>query len=138
MSIFDEIYEADKKSEYFLFQKLASSFARSVASVLKYKKINQKVLAEKLNVSEANISKIMRGDTNVTLLTIAKIANTLDCDIQDITMFDNKYIYSNTETLKANKLTWENNTSWMSCFQCPNIKNRPVFVINKQNNEIRG
>lgn len=94
MSIFDKMVKETLGSDYFEFQSLVSSFARSIESVLNHKKMSQKDLADLLSVSEAYISKIMKGDKNVTLFTIVKIAKALKCNVQDITLCDDNFIYS--------------------------------------------
>ncbi|MCX5905344.1 MAG: helix-turn-helix transcriptional regulator [Proteobacteria bacterium] len=44
--------------------------------------VNRKTLAEKLNVSKAYVTKLLRGNINFTLKTIISVANVLESDIQ--------------------------------------------------------
>lgn len=111
MGLFSKLVKEAVNSEDYDFEKLAYSFARSVLSYMRQKKITQKDLAEKLNVSEARISKVLSGETNLTLKTIIKIARLLDCKVNDIILSDKDYIYNSIvePKLKENNIIHEMN-----------------------------
>jgi transcriptional regulator with XRE-family HTH domain len=48
---------------------------------MKSRGITRTALAEKLGTSRAYITKILRGDTNFTLESMARVAQALDCEI---------------------------------------------------------
>ncbi len=94
MGIFNKLVKEAVESEDYDFEKLAYSFARSIISCLKNKNLSQKDLARKLNVSEAWISKVLSGDSNLTFKTMIKIARSLDCKVNDIVLSNNNFIYN--------------------------------------------
>lgn len=51
-------------------------------------KISQKKLAEKTGISEATVSKLVRGEEDCKLSTINKICNFLDCKLTDVIEFE--------------------------------------------------
>lgn len=55
-----------------------------MAYIRKSKKISQIKLAEIVDMNFNYIGQIERGETNVTINTITKIANALDTDIKDL------------------------------------------------------
>ena len=50
----------------------------------KLKNLSQEQLALKAGVDRSYIGGIERGERNVTILTLIKIANCLDCDISEL------------------------------------------------------
>lgn len=55
-----------------------------MAYIRKSKKISQIKLAEIVDMNFNYIGQIERGETNVTINTITKIANALDTDVKDL------------------------------------------------------
>lgn len=57
---------------------------KKIKAIRKSKKLTQKQLGDKLNVSEAMISQYERGLRNAKLETLQKIASALDVSVSDI------------------------------------------------------
>ncbi|MDR2055027.1 MAG: helix-turn-helix domain-containing protein [Desulfovibrio sp.] len=101
-SVFDSIAEDE-----FIFDDITFKIISGLHDLIKQKDVTQKELAAKMGVSEAHVSKILSGDRNITLKTIAKLLYALDGDMQikftgkdgDWTWFG---VYSNPE-----KQTWK-------------------------------
>lgn len=68
----------------------SSNIARRVVAILEERKdLNQKSLAELLDVSQQYISKLLKGEENLTLETIAKLSTVLGVEL--ITFPEYKY-----------------------------------------------
>ena len=96
-SILTTIIKNAQNSDTFLAQKLSIQFARNVEDMMLKKKLKQKDLAEKMNVSTAYISKVLNGNVNMTLATMSKIAKSLDCLISEPVLYgdiDGKFVSS--------------------------------------------
>ena len=61
----------------------SAMIAVNVLEALKNKKLSQKQLAEKMNVSAQQINKIVKGQENLTLETISKIENALQISLME-------------------------------------------------------
>ena len=61
--------------------------ALQIISILKNKRIKQKEIAEKLNMRESQLSKILSGEANITIKTIAKIETVLGEEIIHVPIF---------------------------------------------------
>jgi len=64
--------------------------AVQIAEILKKKNIKQKDLAKMLNMKESQLSKILSGNVNLTIKTIAKIETVLGDDIIQVPYFSKK------------------------------------------------
>jgi ribosome-binding protein aMBF1 (putative translation factor) len=80
----------------------SSKVAVNVLEALRDKKMSQKDLAEKMNVSAQQINKIVRGQQNLTFGTIGKLEDALDITLMEIIDFKpvNK-IKANATLIKA-------------------------------------
>jgi transcriptional regulator with XRE-family HTH domain len=67
-----------KKSDSFIAEQIKLDFIVQIYQLMREKNITQKEFARKLNVSEAYISKILRGDINFTINTMVKLIRALD------------------------------------------------------------
>lgn len=145
MGLFSKLVKEAVNSEDYDFEKLAYSFARSIISCLKNKNLSQKDLARKLKVSEAWVSKVLSGDSNLTFKTMIKIARSLDCKVNDIVLSNNDFIYNsvvnpqnknNTTTqemnfsliVSLNPKPWDyrnknEKTNYCFCVNTPNLEN---------------
>ena len=60
-------------------------YSRAIAALMSKRMfelgLTQKMLAEKMNCTQQYISKMMKGQKNMSLETICKIENTLDIEI---------------------------------------------------------
>lgn len=57
---------------------IANDIADQIYSLMENNKINKSELATRLGSSRALVTKMLRGDSNLTLKTIAKVVSTLD------------------------------------------------------------
>lgn len=60
------------------FDRITYNITASIFEFMQEKGVSQKKLAKSLGVSEAWVSKMLSGDTNLTLRTIAKICSVLE------------------------------------------------------------
>lgn len=88
-SSLSSMIEKAQNSETFLAQKISVQFARNVEILMLEKGLKQKDLAERMKVPSACVSKILSGDINMTLATMSKVANALECDFYDF--FKNRF-----------------------------------------------
>ena len=68
---------AEKRKENRSWQKKAQIIAVKVLSALKKQKITQRQLAQKMGISPQQINKIVKGNENLTLQSIAKLEEAL-------------------------------------------------------------
>ncbi len=80
MTDYQKEFEESRKSPYFKAMSAILDVIYDISRIMKSKKINKKELAKKMDVSPAYITKIMKGEQNLSMETIAKIAVALDCD----------------------------------------------------------
>jgi transcriptional regulator with XRE-family HTH domain len=73
-SLFDQ---AEKDSNYDA-EGIKIEIAEQIYEIMEKKHINQTKLAEMLDVTRAYVSKILKGNANLTIETLAKISNGLD------------------------------------------------------------
>lgn len=66
--------------------KISQFFAMFVLNIMEDKKLSQKAIALKAEVSQQYISKVLKGSENLSLETIIKILKSLDVDLK--TIFD--------------------------------------------------
>ena len=84
----------------------SSKVAINVLEVLKDKKLSQKDLAEKMNVSAQQVNKIVRGKQNLTFETIAKLETALEISLMEIIEYKSiNEINTNATVFKAAKKT---------------------------------
>lgn len=68
---------------------IAMDFATGVDALMKRKNISRSELASRIGTSLPYITKVMRGDANFTLETMAKIAMAVDATIE-VRLIDNE------------------------------------------------
>jgi len=114
------IEEAKKRREHRIWQKYSQKIAIKVLKAIREKGIKQKHLAEMIDVSPQQVNKIVKGNENLTLLTIAKLENALNIELifakitesnivyRDIVKKEPVYltVYSNTKTISQQKLDY--------------------------------
>lgn len=98
--------------------KYSSNIARRIAASLEERKdLNQKTLAELLNVKPQYISKVLKGEENLTLETISKLSAVLGIEL--ILFPDYKYsIPVENHVLYSSKIVY---------MQLPMVDNRKTF-----------
>ncbi len=81
-SSFSELLkEARRELDYYVTGAIID-FTESVARKMKALGINRTELAERIDSSPQYITKILRGNANFTIQSMAKLARALDCDLQ--------------------------------------------------------
>jgi antitoxin component HigA of HigAB toxin-antitoxin module len=74
-----------KLSEYkqlLVQERLILEATELIEEMMKDKGVNRKWLADQLGVSKSHISQLLSGERNMTLITLAKIANVFDKQIR--------------------------------------------------------
>ncbi len=66
--------EETKKLDTYWVEKAKLDFAKALEQRRKYNQIQYSVIANKLSTSAAYISKVFRGDTNLTIESMVKLA----------------------------------------------------------------
>ena len=69
---------------------LAYSFLDKICEIMDEKNINQKELAKKMGLSQSQISRLLGGDGNFTIKTLAKLFFALDEEIKILTKSEYK------------------------------------------------
>jgi len=69
--------------------KILIDFGDKVRELRKGQKISQEELSFKANLHRTYIGMIERGEKNITLANIEKIANALEVNIKDLVNFNN-------------------------------------------------
>ena len=73
--------ESVRTSHAYRAESVMIRFTEELVALMNKKSITRSALAEKINVSPAYITKVLKGDTNFTLDTMVKISTALDCDL---------------------------------------------------------
>lgn len=68
-------------AEQMLASKLKMGFIGDLWNLMQENKLTSKDLAKRLDISEARVSKILKGDANLTIDTIAKLACAIKSDV---------------------------------------------------------
>ena len=113
------IIEAKKRKTNRFWQKHSQKIAIEVLRTIRKKGIKQKQLAEMIGVSAQQINKIVKGNENLTLMTIAKLENALNIELiftENKTHIIHKeyvtkplffHIYSNTKIISKQIYNYE-------------------------------
>jgi transcriptional regulator with XRE-family HTH domain len=81
MGIIQKALKQAKSTHVPLMNKLSIQFAKNIEHLRKQRGLKKKELAQKVGVSQAYITKVMQGEANYTLETMAKFAHALEADI---------------------------------------------------------
>lgn len=88
MSNCQEKYIKAKESPYFKSMTAILEVVDNICQIMADKNISKKDLAAKMDVSASYISKVLRGNENLSMETIAKFAVALSCDLKSPVIFD--------------------------------------------------
>jgi transcriptional regulator with XRE-family HTH domain len=91
MKTFAELYESMKDTHEYQVEELAFSFTESV--LLRMEDLGDMTradLAGRMKVSEAYVSKILKGTSNFTFDSLVKLARALDCRVAAPTLIPNE------------------------------------------------
>nr|WP_322625024.1 helix-turn-helix transcriptional regulator [uncultured Flavobacterium sp.] len=100
-------FAAYKKNKRWLDK--SSEIAVNVLEALRDKKLSQKDLAERLEISAQQVSKIIKGQQNLTLETISKIEGVLDISLIKINEYKiaDEIIVNAATSIKVGKQSTE-------------------------------
>jgi len=79
---FSTMFENVKLNDGYWEQDIRISIALSLLDFLDDKKITQKALAKRMGCQKSNISKLLCGDNDFTIGTLAKISKALNVDVK--------------------------------------------------------
>jgi len=91
MKTFAEIYESMKDTLEYQTEELSLAFTESV--LLRMEQLDDMsgtVLADRMDVSKAYVSKLLKGKSNFTLETLVKLARALECRIEPLQLLPNE------------------------------------------------
>jgi transcriptional regulator with XRE-family HTH domain len=130
-NFFDEFYrDADTRPSY-VAAGVCLELAKNIEDLMAGMELNNTELAERLNCSKANVTKLLRGDANLTIKTLAKIAIALDAELKSVlipksgyAVFDAKVkaFLSYDKKVKFNEPRREDRT-WIASFKGCNDEN---------------
>jgi len=86
---FKKMVEQARRNPDYWAAGIAMDFAAGVDVLMKRKNISRSELASRIGTSLPYITKVMRGDANFTLETMAKIAMAVDATV-DVRLIDNE------------------------------------------------
>lgn len=75
---FEEYIRENEDTWEYKAEKLKLDFAIELDQILRTQKISNAELADKLDTSRAYVTKVLRGDTNLTIESIAKLCHAVD------------------------------------------------------------
>lgn len=80
MNLKQEIEEIKKTEGYDLLN-LQSDFAISIEDLIEDRQIKKKAFAEAIGTKASYVSRVLRGESNLSMKTMVKMARALDCKI---------------------------------------------------------
>jgi transcriptional regulator with XRE-family HTH domain len=83
---FGQLLEDHKKTPEFLLEQKILELTEKIVQRMEELGISRSVLADRLNVSKPYITKLLRGDVNFTLKSLAELSQALEADF-DIDIF---------------------------------------------------
>lgn len=78
----DQLLKQAEHTADFVATGLMLDISRMVDQIMDVENISSKELAKRMKVSPAQVSKLLRGDSNPTLATLSKLALALKADIK--------------------------------------------------------
>ena len=81
MSVIKQALKKAESTPIALMNKLSIQFAHDIEVLRKKRGLKKKELAKKVGVSPAYMTKVMQGEANPTLETMAKFAHALEADM---------------------------------------------------------
>jgi DNA-binding Xre family transcriptional regulator len=78
---FKDKLEAFREDAGFYAEELILNLTEQVVVAMKERGVNRTELAARMGVSKAFITKLLRGNTNITLRTMASLARSLGCKV---------------------------------------------------------
>ena len=82
--LLNQYLEDFKNDPELIAEGLKLDITEDICRIMKAKNMNRSQLAERMQTSSAYITKVLRGNVNLTLLSIAKFAIALDTPVEDL------------------------------------------------------
>lgn len=78
---FQKKLEGFREDSDYYAEELILDLTEQIISTMKKLNLNRTELASRLGVSKAHVTKLLNGNTNITLKTMAALARSLGCDV---------------------------------------------------------
>lgn len=82
--LLNELHEEWLSDPDYVAEGLKLDITEDICRIMKAKNMNRSQLAERMQTSSAYITKVLRGNVNLTLLSIAKFAVALDTPVENL------------------------------------------------------
>ncbi len=82
MTTFSELYSEVLGTPEYLAAGVKLDVALMLESIMEAKKISKAELAKQLGCSKPYVTNMLRGDSNFSILTLAKVATALGCELR--------------------------------------------------------
>jgi len=79
LTAYDKLLASESGRRELSVQHTLVNVANLIASLIESKSMNQRELAEKMDLTEGRVAQILSGSANLTLSSIAKILSAFDC-----------------------------------------------------------
>lgn len=83
-NIFDSFFKTANKNFEYVAAGLCLDLAKNIEILMTQQNLSNVELAEKLGCSKSYVTKLLRGDENLSIKTLAKIAIALDAEINAV------------------------------------------------------
>jgi transcriptional regulator with XRE-family HTH domain len=110
---FRELLEEAKADHEYVAHRLSLDFSIHLSRAMKEKGLTRSALAEKLGCKPAYVTKVLRGDENFTLNSMAKLAHAVDLDLK----LDVRHPKKSHKTV-----------TWLEGSHLPSVPNRDSFA----------
>lgn len=79
---FRKLFEEARQHEDYWTEGLAVEFTEEISRLMKEKNVSRSVLAERIGHSPAYVTKVLRGDANLTIASMVKLARALGAEVR--------------------------------------------------------
>lgn len=98
---FKALLEKDRLSQEYKLESVMLELGENIVGRMKELEMNREELARRLGVSNAMITKMLRGNTNFTLRTLVNLASALESDLSPIEFAPRGFMTKPTKEAKA-------------------------------------
>jgi transcriptional regulator with XRE-family HTH domain len=79
---FRDLFEEARQHEDYWTEGVVLEFIEEISRLMKEKNVSRSILAERIGHSPAYVTKVLRGDANLTVATMVKLARALDAEVR--------------------------------------------------------
>lgn len=79
---FRELFEGARQHEDYWTEGIVLEFTEEISRLMKERNISSKVLAERIGRSPAYVTKVLRGNANLTIGTMVMLARALEAEVR--------------------------------------------------------